>query len=303
MRNQVVGVVGATAVFLLVTGASAPARAAAGPASLQPAVRTASSNLVPECASITPFNRGNFTNSTKIDNRFLPFAPGTQFILEGSAATSGGAVTRQIVLTVTDLTKVVNGVRSVVLLDKDINDGVLAEAELAFQAQDAAGRVWNLAEYPEEYENGEFVGAPSTWISGVAGAQAGQHMLAHPAVGVRTYLQGFAPKIDFLDCAKVIKTDQRVCVPGKCYNDVLVIEETSPLDPSNARQHKFYAPGVGNIKVLPVDDPEAETLNLVKVNHLGRSALADVRAAACALEARAYKVSAVYRHTRPMQCA
>jgi hypothetical protein len=188
-----------------------------------------------------------------------------------------------------------------VLMDKDFNDGELAEAELAFQAQDHDGRVWNLGEYPEEYENGKFVGAPSTWIAGVAGAEAGQHMLAQPKVGIRTYLQGFAPSIDFLDCAKIIKTGQHVCVPGKCYDNVLVIEETSPLDPSNAKQHKFYAPGVGNIKITPVNDPEAETLNLVKVNHLNAQALTNARNAALKLEERAYKVSAVYRHTPPMQ--
>ncbi|OLE29008.1 MAG: hypothetical protein AUG44_05745 [Actinobacteria bacterium 13_1_20CM_3_71_11] len=251
---------------------------------------------------MTPFDRRDFTDPTRIDNRFLPFVPGTQFILEGSAATSGGAVTRRIVLTVTDLTKVINGVRSAVLLDVDINDGQLAEAELAFQAQDSAGRVWDQGEYPEEYENGKFVGAPSTWISGVAGAEAGQHMLAHLAVGGRTYLQGFAPRIDFLDCAKVFKEHQRICVSGTCYNDVLEIEESSPLDPDNARQHKFYAPGVGNIKITPVNDPEAETLDLVRVNHLGAPALGAVRTAACLLETRAYKVSAVYRTTPHMQC-
>jgi hypothetical protein len=295
---------GAGAIFLLMLTISTPVRAAAArPASEQATVRPGNGNPVRSCDSITPFDRKDFTNPTHVDNRFLPFVPGTQFILEGSAAMSGTGVTRRIVLTVTDLTKEINGVRSVVLLDKDINDGVLAEAELAFQAQDYDGRVWNLGEYPEEYENGVFVGAPSTWISGIAGAQPGQHMLARPAVGIRTYLQGFAPTIDFLDCATVLNTGQRVCVSGVCYNDVLVIEETSPLDPSGARQHKFYAPGVGNIKITPVNDPEAETLSLVKINHLGRSALADVRAAACQLEARAYQVSPVYRHTPQMQCS
>jgi hypothetical protein len=298
MRKHVAGAVGAGAMVVAMMVTSAPARAAtAGPAS---AVRAASP--VRSCDSITPFDRRNFTDPTRIDNRFLPFVPGTQFILEGSAATSGGAVTRRIVLTVTDLTKVINGVRSVVLLDRDINDGELAEAELAFQAQDSAGRVWNLGEYPEEYENGKFVGAPSTWISGVAGAEAGQHMLAHPAVGIRTYLQGFAPAIDFLDCAKVFKEHQRICVSGTCYNGVLEIEETSPLDPGNARQHKLYAPGVGNIKIIPVDDPEAETLDLVRTRYLAASALADAHATACRLEARAYRVSAVYRTTPHMQC-
>src|SRR3990170_3720292 len=69
--------------------------------------------------------------------------------------------------------------------------GQLVETELAFFAQDDDGNVWNLGEYPEEYENGEFVGAPSTWIAGLAGAEAGVHMLAEPRQGTGYYLQGW----------------------------------------------------------------------------------------------------------------
>lgn len=71
-----------------------------------------------------------------------------------------------------------------------------------------------------------------------------------------------------------------------------------------AKNHhgKLYAPGVGNIKITPVDDPEAETLDLVRTRYLGVSALADAHATACRLEARAYRVSAVYRTTPHMQC-
>jgi hypothetical protein len=48
-----------------------------------------------------------------------------------------------------------------------------------------------------------FTGAPSVWISGLAQAHAGIGMLAKPVTGTPAYLQGFAPKIDFKDCARV----------------------------------------------------------------------------------------------------
>jgi hypothetical protein len=199
------------------------------------------------------------------------------------------------------MTKVIDGVPTRVIWDRDINEGTLSEAELAFFAQDNTGNVWTMGEYPEEYDsNGKFVGAPNTWIPGQAGARAGLAMLAKPTVGTPRYLQGIAPAIDFLDCAKVAERGQRVCVPQNCYKQVLVTDEDSPLAAGNAHQLKFYAPGVGNVKIAPVDDPEGETLVLVGLKHLSEKALADANAAARDLEKRAYRVSAVYRHTPPM---
>jgi len=280
--------------------AAVAAPASASPSGAATAAVTQNNNN-PPCESITPFDKRDFTNPTKIDNKFLPFVPGTQFVLEGSANPGGGGpATRQIVTTVTDLTKVVNGVKTRALVDIDLNDGEVAEAELFFQAQDYDGRVWNMGEYPEVFENGKFVGAPSTWIAGVKGSEPGQHMLANPKVGIRTYLQGFAPSVDFLDCGKVIKIGQHVCTPDKkCFDDVLVIKETSP--PDTAAQLKYYAPGVGNIKVEPVNDPEGETLHLVKVTKLGPGGLSNIRDKAFQLEKRAYKINAAYQKTPPLQ--
>ena len=188
--------------------------------------------------------------------------------------------------------------RTVVLWDRDFNAGQLVEAELAFHAQDNDGNVWNLGEYPEEYENGEFLGAPNTWIAGLAGAEAGIIVQANPRLGDK-YLQGFAPDVDFLDCARVFKTGETTCVPLDCYANVLVIAERSPLEPGSGHQLKYYAPGVGNVQVGAVGDPEGETLVLVEVVHLGTPALAEARREALKLEKRAYRVSDVYRLTPP----
>ena len=138
-----------------------------------------------------------FHHSLRIDNRFLPFRPGTRYVFDGRVDDAP----HRVVLVVTDLAKVVDGVRTAVLWDRDFDDGQLGEAELAFEAENDAGTVWNYGEYPEEYENGHFVGAPATWIPGVDRARAGINMLAHPRVGTPRYVQGSAPAIDFLDTA------------------------------------------------------------------------------------------------------
>src|SRR5439155_1009086 len=96
------------------------------------------------------FDARSFSNGTKVDNKYYPLVPGAQLVLEGEATRAAGRQPHRLVLTVTDLTKVIDGVTTRVIWDVDTNDGVLAEAELAFHAQDDHGNVWNLGEYPEE---------------------------------------------------------------------------------------------------------------------------------------------------------
>ena len=108
------------------------------------------------------FDRDDFPKTPTINNKWLPLVPGTQFVFQGQASQGGGVLPHEVIFTVTDLTKVVNGVRTLVLWDRDFSEGELLEAELTFHAQDVNGNVWNLGEYPEEYEGGVLTGAPST---------------------------------------------------------------------------------------------------------------------------------------------
>jgi hypothetical protein len=253
------------------------------------------------CSLPTPFAARNFPAHPRIDNRYLPARPGTRYVFEGTANTDEGVVQRRIVTTVTDMVKVVNGVRTVVIWDRDYNDGELAEEELAFWAQDKRGNVWNLGEYPEEYEDGVFAGAPSTWIAGEDRARAGIIMPARPKVGL-SYLQGYAPEV-FFDCAEIVRKDVEVRTPLASYDDVVVVDESSPLEPDSGIQRKFHAPGVGVVRIRAIGDPEAETLTLTRVSRLGSAGLTTARDAVRRLEQRAYRISEVYQETRPARRA
>lgn len=239
---------------------------------------------------IFPFDPKNFSNPTQINNRWLPLVPGTELQLEGLANRGDGRSSHRVIFTVTDLTKVINGVQTVAVLDRDVSNTQLVEVELAFFAQDNEGNVWNLGEYPEEFKRGEFLGAPNTWIAGVQGAKAGVHMLADPQAGGPRYLQGEAPAIKFLDTAKVLKTNERLLLLGASFKNVVVTDETSPLE-QNGSQRKFHAPGVGIVKVEAVGDPEAETLVAVHRRLLSPEQLAQARKEALGLDSRGYRVS------------
>ncbi|MBI3241986.1 MAG: hypothetical protein HYZ49_06800 [Chloroflexi bacterium] len=248
------------------------------------------------------FDPGNFDRPATVDNQWFPLKPGTQFIYEGTTVEDDGTVVpHRVEITVTDLTKVIGGVRSVVSWDQDYSDGELVEAELAFFAQDNDGNVWRMGEYPEEYEEGKFVEAP-TWIHGLEDARAGIMMRADPQPGTPSYSEGWGPAVDWTDRGQVDQVGQETCVPADCYNDVLAIAESSRSEPG-AFQLKYYAPGVGNIQVgWRGADVTQEKLELVEIVQLSPEALAEARAKALGLEKHAYEVSQdVYVYTSPAE--
>ena len=79
------------------------------------------------------FQQSNFAdNSNQVTNTFLPLIPGTQFTFEGVADRGDSLLNHEVIFTVTDLVRTIDGVNTVVLWDRDINNGVLQEAEIAF---------------------------------------------------------------------------------------------------------------------------------------------------------------------------
>ena len=235
------------------------------------------------------FNVKNFSaRSILVDNRFLPLVPGQQFTLTGTTT----AGTHEVVFTVTDVTKWVDHVRTVVIWDRDFQDGQLAEEELAFMAQDDAGNVWSLGEYPEVHEDNGTVDAPDTWLAGHNGATAGVLMRANPKTNTSAYTQGRSPDIDFFDKAKVAQINQKTCVPTGCYSGVLVVDEWNPLDqPADGHQFKYHAPGLGVVRIVGKGGTEQETLVLTRIHTLTDDEMAAATARVLVLDQRAYKLA------------
>jgi hypothetical protein len=239
------------------------------------------------CEDLTDFRSRDFPNPTRIDNPYFPLTPGSQFVLDGTSVVNGVTINHHVTFTVTDLTKRINGVRALVIHDVDFHNGVIAEEELTFVAQDRRGNIWTVGEYPEEYEDGVFQGAPTTWIAGLNRAKAGV-MVPGAGVGHESFLQAFAPDIIF-DCGRVAQRDQ----------NTLVIDEWDPAEAA-AHQIKRYARATGLVGISAVNYPEGETLTATGRAALSQRQLAQVRDRAEDLEKRAYKISSVYRRTSPM---
>ncbi len=241
----------------------------------------------------------NFDHSTNIDNKWLPLRPGYRSIFTGFTGEGKRRVPRRVVTTVTDLTKVIDGVRTVVVWETDHRADKLVESELIFFAQDNPGTVWLLGEYVEIYEDEDFVGGQA-WLSGLEGSRAGIMMKAEPRLGTPSYSGGYAPPpYNWTDRSKVDQISPKICVPKGCYEQVLVIAESSKKEGPEAQQLKYYAAGVGNIRVRWRGKGERtqETLDLVELVKLNPESMAKARADALDLERRAY----TYGRTPPAE--
>jgi hypothetical protein len=173
-----------------------------------------------------------------IDNPYLPLVPGTRWVYEATS-TEGD---ERIVVTVTDRTRMVAGVRATVVRDRVTTlDGQLVEDTFDWFAQDVDGNVWYLGEDTTAFEDGKPNPAGS-WEAGVDGAMAGVVMPAQPRVG-DAYAQEFYEG-EAEDQGEVLALNATVTVPYGSFQDVVKTKDTTPLEPGLI-EHKYYARGIG----------------------------------------------------------
>jgi hypothetical protein len=148
------------------------------------------------------------------------------------------------IVEVTFDTKNVMGVECVVVDDRVTEDGELTEHTYDWYAQDKKGIVWYFGEDSNEYENGRVKSTGGSWEAGKDGAKPGIIMPADPKIG-KAYRQEYY-KREAEDMARALKLDGSAKVPYGSFDNVLVTDEWTPLEP-NISEHKYYAPGVGNV--------------------------------------------------------
>jgi hypothetical protein len=169
-----------------------------------------------------------------IDNPYWPLTPGTSYEFKG-----GG---EQIKVVVTSERRTVMGVSTIVVSDKVFADGKLAEDTSDWYAQDRAGNVWYFGEATLSFEDDPAGDPAGSWEAGVDGAQPGVVMLADP-LGGDVYRQEFYAG-EAEDLALVRQANGSITVPAGSYENVLVTEEWTPLEP-NVIELKYYAKGIG----------------------------------------------------------
>lgn len=197
----------------------------------------------------------------KIDNRYLPFKPGTTDVSKGVA--ENGKTPQRDVSRVTQRTKRILGVKCTVVRDKITSRGKPVELTFDWYAQDKHGNVWYFGENSKDYDHGHWVRNDGSWKAGVNGAKPGILMEGHPKPGDsyrQEYYRGHAE-----DRAKVQRVGARVTVPYGSFERALVTKETTRLEPGVVEK-KWYAPGIGEVKSQDVKGSH-EGFRLVHVRH------------------------------------
>jgi hypothetical protein len=269
-----------------------PTQVAASTPSPTPSPRPSSPAVQRVNANYKKFDPKNFGEPTGDLNKWYPLVPGTQTLRDGSITRGSRKLTHQLRVTVTDVTKEVNGVRTVLVLDQDIDAGQVGEASLDYLAQDKFGNIWYLGSYTELYEGGEFVNAVDAWLAGENDAKPGVWMLTDPKEGLK-FVQ--AQTSEETIRAEVAKVDERKCVPFDCFKSLAILEDGS--------EFKYYGPGVGHIATEPnYSGGEQEKEELVNVVKLKPQGLAEMSAEALKLDKRASKeAKSVFGNSEPAQ--
>jgi hypothetical protein len=175
-------------------------------------------------------------------NQFFILEPGYQQTFVGDE--DGEEV--ELVITVLDETKEVDGVETRVVEERESADGELVEVSRNYFAIcEQTNSVFYFGEDVDDYEDGEVVGHGGAWLAGQDGAKAGLMMPGTVLLGSR-YMQEVAPDVA-MDRAHIISMNATVETPAGTFDNVLKIRETTPLEPS-AREFKYYAEGVGLIQ-------------------------------------------------------
>ena len=216
------------------------------------------------------FAASNFGAPARAANQWLPLKPGTQWVREGRVNIGHRRLSHRVVSTVTDVSKKVDGVLTVGVVDQDFNGGQIGEQSVDWFGEDKQGNVWDLGSYTESYEGGQFVNASDARLAGIKGSKPGILIKGSPRRG------------DAWPAAYVVETGRTKCVPFKCYRDVLVIAE------GDGSEYKYFAPGVGQLSAEPrTNGGKQEVENLVNLTRLSPRGLSEMSAVVLRLDGHA----------------
>ena len=169
-------------------------------------------------------------------NPYFILEPGYQLVLEGAGA--------QLIITVLNETKKVDGVETRVVEERETKNGQLTEvARNYFAISKRTNDVFYFGEDVDMYKDGKVVNHDGTWLSGMDGGKFGLMMPGRPLLKA-SYCQEVAPKVA-MDRATIVSTSDTVETPAGELTNCLKVEETTPLQ--RLTEYKYYALGIGMV--------------------------------------------------------
>lgn len=186
--------------------------------------------------SVFPVDKKNL--GVKGSNPWFNLTPGYRLFYKNGNETDTLTVLRE--------TKVIDGIETRIIEDRETKNGAVVELTRDYYAIDSVTNdVYYFGENVDVYKNGKVVSHEGSWLSGVKGAQFGLMMPGTPKAGQR-FFQERAPGVG-MDRAEIVSMNEKVTTPVGSFDRCVHIVETSALE-KGVKDHKWYAAGVGQIK-------------------------------------------------------
>ena len=233
------------------------------------------------------FDPANFVDPRLNTNPFHPTKPGQQFVRGGTTEVGSRVVPHEIISTMTDVIRVIDGVPTIAMLDESTDSRDVAQQGMDYLALDKDGNVWILGSYTENYQGGAFTNADGGFLGKGTGHTIGILAPGHVSMKTRRWYIG-APPDEKASVGQPVAVGIRRCVPFGCYDNVRVVQEGNVGAVSN--ENKYYAPGVGVIDNIPLDKSlHQDHFDLRNFIELSPAGLAEASQTVLDLEAHARK--------------
>lgn len=188
-------------------------------------------------AEYTPqVNPADFT--TDITNKYFALPVGKKLTYE---TVERGKVTETIEIEILQETKTIEGVETVIYLDKEYKNGQLVEETRDYLAQHKNGDVWYFGEDVNNFWNGILINHSGSFLHGKDGAQAGIWMKAEQRIGDSYRQEFYAGYAE--DMRDTVATGETVATKSRTFTGCVKVHDWTPLE-KNAREHKYYCPEV-----------------------------------------------------------
>jgi hypothetical protein len=230
------------------------------------------------------FDPADFVDPTLSTNPYHPTRPGLQWVRGGTTEVGLRKVPQQVISTMTDVIRIIDGVPCIAMLDHSTESGEISQVGFDYLALDKKGNVWLMGGYAEEFEAGEFTTPETAWLGMGGGVHPLHQRSTEPQ---RTSITGILiPGLVTMDTprwyistsgdeapsgAEPYAIDEEVTVAYGTFRHVVTVLE-GPLNAID-NELKYYAPGVGVVLNTPLDQSihqdHFELANFIKLSPQG----------------------------------
>ena len=209
----------------------------AGFAALAALAPRLSAQVAPRDSWTSEFNVDKADLASTGRNPYFVLEPDYRLILEGGR--------ERLVITVLNETRMVDGVETRVVEERETENGKLVEVSRNYYAiSRRTNSVFYFGEDVDTYRDGVVNGHEGSWLSGSNGARFGLMMPGEQLLKGR-YYQELAPGIA-MDRAEIDSLSEAVRTPAGAFQHVLKVAESTPLE--IVHEYKYYVRDIGLVQ-------------------------------------------------------